>query len=58
MMDAGIEGTIESNTKDLMRTLDFYVEEANLSNMYKDILEMKKKKHTNQEIVKHVNKTY
>ena len=58
MIDAGAEGTIESNTKDLMRTLDFYVEEANLSNMYKDILEMKKKKHTNQEIVKHVNKTY
>ena len=58
MQDAGVEGTVESNTYDLMRTLNFYVEEAHLSNMYQDILEMKKKKKTNQEIVKHVNNTY
>jgi hypothetical protein len=58
MIDAGEEGSVESNTSDFMRTLEFYVSYAELPDMYIDILEMKKKKKTNQEIVKYVNKTY
>lgn len=51
-------GDIESNLGRFLKTLEFYVARANLSEMYKEILELKIRKFKNQEIADVINQKY
>ena len=49
---------LESNLPALMRTLRFYIDGADLSEMHQEILDMKLKKVKNADIAAHINKKW
>lgn len=52
------EEQIESLAPELLETLEYYIEMADLSDIQKEILELKIQKKTNQEIVSYINQKY
>ena len=49
---------IESTTQFLIKTFEYYAAISNLSNIYKEILELKIKKKKNQDIANYINQKY
>lgn len=49
---------IESTTQFLLKTLEYYAANSNLSDIYKDILQLKVRKKKNQDIADFVNEKY
>lgn len=49
---------VESNLEDLLNTLDFYEELADLTDLQKEILRMKEKHEKNSDIAYYINKKY
>lgn len=56
--DSSLEGNIDSTTKYLLRTLEYYIEMAQLSEVQRKILNLKMKKVKNQDIADIVNKEF
>lgn len=52
------EASIDSTTNNLMDTFKYYASIADLSDIYKEILELKIKKKKNQDIANYINKKY
>lgn len=56
--DSSLEGPLDSTTKYLLRTLEYYIEMAQLSEVQQKILDLKMKKVKNQDIADMVNKEF
>lgn len=56
--DEILKKEIDSETESLLRTLKFYIDTSNLSNIQKDILDFKKRKIKNEEIARIINNKY
>ena len=56
--DASKLGEIESTTNFLLETFKYYAANANLSDIYKDILKLKVRKKKNQDIANFINNKY
>ena len=56
--DSAAAQKIESSLRQLLNTLDFYVERAELCEMHKEILDLKMKKVKNEDIAHSINKKY
>lgn len=52
------ESSVESLAPELISTLEYYIEMADLNSVQKDILQMKIKKKTNLEIMEFINREY
>lgn len=52
------EEILESLSKELVSTLEYYIEMADLSDIQKEILELKIKRESNQKIVNYINQKY
>lgn len=58
LKDAAEGAELESNLPSLMKTLEFYIERAELSEVQKDILDLKLHKVTNNDIAAEINKKW
>lgn len=58
MEDSSLEGPVDSTTKNFLDTLNFYVEMAELTEVQREILNLKIKKVKNQEIAEIINKQF
>ena len=56
--DAAVDAEVESSLPDLMATLTFYIEQAELTELQREILDMKLKKVKNTDIALDVNKRW
>ena len=56
--EEGLKKEIEGTSQDLLRTLQFYIEEADLNELQREILELKKKKVPNSQIAATINSKY
>lgn len=56
--DAAIDADLESNLPALMRTLDFYVRQADLTEVQREILDLKLKKVKNADIASAINRKW
>ena len=53
-----LKGDIENLSKELLKTLEFYIEEANLTPLQEEVLELKKRKIPNSKIAATINEKY
>ena len=58
LQDAAVGADFESNLPNLMKTLEFYMERADLSEVQREILDLKLKKVTNGDIASEINKKW
>lgn len=56
--DEVMKKNIESETQSLLRTLNYYISMANLTEVQKEILDLKMKRKKNQDIASYVNKKF
>ena len=56
--DETFKKELESETDSLLNTLKFYIKKANLSDIHKEILELKIQKKRNQDISSYINQKY
>lgn len=58
LQDKAARSEVDCNTDALMRTLDFYIRNTELTEVQKEVLDLKIKKVKNQDIALYVNKKY
>ena len=58
LSEAAIEADVTSNLPDLLRTLQFYIDQADLSDIQREILDLKLAKQKNTDIAWHINHKY
>ena len=56
--DSGAIESVEGNTKQLLKTLEYYISKSDLNDIQKTILKLKQKKIKNQKIADYVNKKF
>ena len=56
--EEGLKNSLEGTSKDLLRTLEFYIGEADLTPLQREVLELKKRKVSNSKIATTINEKY